>query len=212
VTSIADLMARLSIDERIVLPEDRAPDNDDDRIAVLNFFDAFVRGDHETLGTMMSLLDRLELDALVDSSAWRDTIDHVTRVELETGPGPYGEKCALALFHVGTEIEPQLWYFTTDDATPTFEAVAEPPNMMQKLSGTDWITRWHDILQEEMALANEVDVELTAESVNLDDSEGSSAGGGPAGAPGGTPRPMPGGPGNPDRRKPPAPRKPPGAR
>ena len=41
VTSIADLMVEYHIDPKVHLPEEKAPDNNPDRIAVLQFFDGF---------------------------------------------------------------------------------------------------------------------------------------------------------------------------
>ena len=55
VTPVADLMAELGIDKRINLPEDKAPDNDPARIALLEFFDAFVRGDDSRAGNHRAL-------------------------------------------------------------------------------------------------------------------------------------------------------------
>ncbi len=60
-TLISELMAQLGIDERVRLPEDKAPDNDEARRAVLEFFDAFARGDDQVVASMVSTADRLEL-------------------------------------------------------------------------------------------------------------------------------------------------------
>ena len=45
VTPIDQLMVQLGIDERVQLLEEDAPAKEDDRRAVLEFFDAFARGD-----------------------------------------------------------------------------------------------------------------------------------------------------------------------
>ena len=70
VTPIAQLMTKLGIDERVALAEEHAPRTDAARKAVLVFFDSFARGDDQTLGSMLSSLDRMELGELVDSGAW----------------------------------------------------------------------------------------------------------------------------------------------
>src|SRR5262245_58454972 len=70
VTSIEDLMAELNIDQRIALPEDKAPASDPERRAILTFFDAIARGNAQSLRGMLAVTDQLELDALVESGAW----------------------------------------------------------------------------------------------------------------------------------------------
>src|SRR3982750_225090 len=52
VTPIDQLMAQLNIDPKVHLPEAKAPDNDEDRKAVLVFFDSFARGNAQALKTM----------------------------------------------------------------------------------------------------------------------------------------------------------------
>lgn len=210
ITPIADLMERHRIDERVVLPEEKAPDNDPDRIAVLQFFDAFVRGDAATLGEMMSFADKIELDELVESGDWARTVENIEQVDVQTGPSDFGD-CALAVFTVDLEFQPQLWYYQGDESGHTFEAGPTPPNIMSRLSGTNWIQRWHEILAEELALADQPDVELERPQVNLDEEgeSGASAGSGPSANPG---SPSPGR--NPFGRRPPprTPRRPPGPR
>ena len=73
VTPIHILMSELRIDERVDLPEEWAPDNDEGRRAVLSFFDAFARGDNDVVASMLSTADRMELDALVESGDWNST-------------------------------------------------------------------------------------------------------------------------------------------
>lgn len=216
VTPVEQLMASLSIDERVVLPEGKAPDNDAERVAVLEFFDAFARGDTDTLGSMMSAFDRVELEALVEDGLWDKAVVGITEIAVETGDGPFGEHCALALFEVDGEIQPQLWYYTTEGVTARFDAVAQPPDIIDKLYGTDWITLWHELLEEEQLLANQLDIELERAPVVL--AQGNRGGGGtPSGRPS-NPKspgfgPSPGGPGRtPDRRPAGKKRKPPGSR
>jgi hypothetical protein len=214
VTSVADLMAQLSIDERVMLDEAEAPPTTEERIAVLTFFDGFARGDVSTLGSMMSLLDRAELDDVSTTDAWRDTVDGIEEITLETGAGPFGEKCVLALYDVAGEYQAQLWYFEGSGQDFQFQAAPSPPDILRKLSGDDWIARWHELLDEERQLAAELDVDPDMAPVDLDNSSSgsnSSTGGSPPSrAPGFAPGSAPGGP--PGRRPPPPPRKPPGAR
>lgn len=207
VTPVADLMARLSIDERVSLPEDKAPGTDPDRIAVLGFFDAFARGDADALRTMLPLTDELELDALLESGVWEEATDGIAQIAIETGTGPYDERCALAIFEVDGDFQPQLWYYESTDEGYQFDAAPTPPDMMNKLYGDDWIALWHRILEEEIELANKPDEDFDVPTVDLDTTEGRSGGFGSGTSPGTTPN-SPGGP--PGRRPPPPRRRPPG--
>ncbi len=186
VTPIAQLMAELGIDQRVSLPEDMAPMTDRERKAVLVFYDSFARGDSTALASMLTRLDRDELDELVDSGAWADVTGKITRIEVQTGTSPHdGLACALAVFYVDGGFQPQLWYYTVDDNATQFEAVAAPPGMMDRLYGSDWIATWFDILDEEMALANKPDEEFVVpqQVVSDDRDRGSSSYRGPAANP-----------------------------
>lgn len=208
VTPIKHLMAQLHIDERVELPEGKAPDNDADREAVLEIFDAFARGDAEVLGSMISLDDKIELEELVSSGTWRETVAGITRIEIQTGISPYDQKCALGIFHVGGEFQPQLWYYhySPDDDGFIFDAAPTPPDIMDKLSGADWIAAWHQILVDELARADDPDEVIEVVQRNYDDEE--AGGGGSGGQPGRRAPQAP--PGGPKRRQPKPPRAPPG--
>jgi hypothetical protein len=207
VTPIEQLMAEYRIDERIVLPEDLAPDNNADRIAVLEFFDSFARGDATELGGMLPLIDRIELEALDKSGAWSSTVGSIQEISIQTGQGSFGDKLALAVFEVEDGFQPQLWSYTADADGAVFEAQPTPPGIIDQLSGDDWIARWIEINEEEMRLANKPDETFEIEPVEINNTAsagGTSSGGGPGGT-------KPGGAPGPGRRKPPkAPRKPPG--
>lgn len=184
VTPIDQLMMDLNIDPRVVLPEERAPDNNIDRKAVLVFFDAIARGNAQSLKGMLPLTDQLELAALVDSGAWKATVDSIQRIEVQTGTNSLSQKCALAVIEVGKlsnmTFQPQLWYYTTADEDPIFEAAPSPPGIMDKLSG-DWIAAWHQVLEAEMALAMKPEEDLSVPQKNLDtggSSQSASQGGG----------------------------------
>ena len=205
VTPIEQLMAEMNIDPRVELPEDKAPDNDVDRRAVLSFFDGFARGNDRAVGQMLPDSDRPQLQAIVESGAWKDTTSHIAKINVQCGASPLGDKCSLAVFEVdgaGDMFQPQLWTYNTDDEEqPQFEAIASPPGIMDRLSG-DWITAWYDILEEEMRLANAPDEEHMIAQRDLDEDEpdqGGSSGSGAPVSPGATPP-----------RTPPAPIAPPG--
>ncbi len=165
-TPISELMTQLGIDERVRLPEDRAPDNDEARRAVLEFFDAIARGDDQALASMVATTDRLELEALVESGAWRETTANISRIDVQTGSNPDDpqDTCALAVVYVGSSFQPQLWHYYRDDdmGGMRFDAAPTPPGIMDRLSGTDWIAAWFDVLAQEMALANRPDDDYRA--------------------------------------------------
>jgi hypothetical protein len=208
VHTIEHLMAELGIDRRIVLPENRAPGTNEARVAVLQFFDTMVKGEHEELGLLLSAADKLALDELVDAGTWQPSIASIKRVEIQTGSSPAGDPAALAIIEVdtasGTDFRPQLWYYQPGQAGYTFTAVATPPGIMAKLSGEDWIEAWHRILQEDLALAELPDTPIKEPKMNYDKS-GQDGGAGPSGG-------GPSEPSMPGRRTPPRtpPYRPPG--
>ena len=209
VTSVADLMTELGIDERVSMAEADAPGTDVERRAVLEFFDSFARGDSTALGSMLSRLDADELDALVETGAWEATTKYVSNIKVQCGISPQGEACTLAVFYFdheyqGDDFQPQLWYYTTDDddMDRRFDAVEAPPNLMDRLYGDDWIARWFNILEEELALADEPDEEIVIPQRDMSDTTRSS-GSSPSAIPTSPNSPAPGnkpGPGGPGRR------------
>jgi hypothetical protein len=165
-------MATLNIDERIRLPEDLAPDNDAARVAVLQFFDAFVRGDAASVSGLLSEEDRTELAQLEKDGTWARAVKDIARVDIRTGQADDGmgrtRAVALALYYSGSDFQPQLWAYETSPA-PTFSAEASPPNIENELSGEDWIASWYKILAAERLKADEPDEVIVIRSVNKDD-------------------------------------------
>jgi len=209
VVPVSDLMAELRIDERIFLAEEAAPATTEDRTAVLTFFDAFARGDADDLREMMSLIDQSELEALVESGVWERTVEGIAEIALETGLSPSGDKCVLAIFEIAGEkeefrYEPQMWYYHSGPSGYQFDAVASPPGIMTMLYGDDFIARWHEILEEELALADKPDEIFEKPKVVVDEDEGSSSSSAGRKTPGGR------SPSAPGRRPPPPRRRPPG--
>ena len=204
VTPIETLMAQLGIDSRVRLPEAQAPGTDAERIAVLKFCDAFVRGNGDGVRGMLAMPDQVQFDRMVAAGEWPKAIDQVSRVDVRTGNSPDGDACMLAVFHVGMDFQPQLWLTEVKGEDATFDALPTPPDIMNRLSGTDWIAAWFKVNRDEIARADEPDeaivipqVDLT-ERANLDDG-GDAGGEGPGPSPGG---PGPGSPGVPGRRMP----------
>jgi hypothetical protein len=198
VTPVDQLMVQLGIDERVRLPEDQAPATDAARKAILEFFDGFARGDAAAVGSLLSALDRRELDELVECGQWEQTTARITSIDLKAGKGPEGP-AVLAVFTVGLDFQPQLWYYTVDDEGASFDAVPTPPDIVDRLSGTDWIDAWFKLLDEELAMADEPELEFKPQQRDFTMPESDT---GPQMGPSGpdnSPR-GPGGPGAPGKR------------
>lgn len=199
-TSIKDLMAQYDIDPRVNLPEDRAPSTDVQRVAVLRFFDAFARGNAEGLKPMLSAPDQFQLENMVERGVFANTTKEITRIDVRCGRQD-GSDCALAVFHVGEDFEPQLWVYAAGasvDDTAEFDSVATPPGIMEKLSGDNWIAAWYEVLRLELAKADEPDAvieipqtDFTSEQSVKEESPGVSQPSAPGGLPG---RRLPGAP------------------
>ena len=210
VTTIADLMAEMGIDDRVMMTEAKAPAKTEDRRAVLSFFDAFARADADSLKTMMPFLDEVQLDILVESGEFDDTIEELWAIEVEAGSTPEGDSCVLAFFDIDGEQQPQMWVYAETDGAYEFSSQPTPENIMMHLSGTELVQAWFDRWAWEQERAIEADVKIAWDRVNLDDGEGgSSSSSGPSSSPRspGT-APDPGGGGG--RRPTPPPRRPPG--
>ncbi len=109
VTPVSQLMSEFGIDERVMLPEEKAPATTPARRAILEFFDAFARGDEAAVGTMISSVDRTELDSLVGSGSWSRTTSGISQIDVQSGQSPEGQSCALAIFYVNGDFQPQMW-------------------------------------------------------------------------------------------------------
>jgi hypothetical protein len=200
VTPISELMAKLDIDPRVNLPEDRAPKSDPERIAVLTMFDAFARGDSARLQGMLSAPDQYELEKLVNAGTWKSATESITRIDIRCGQAPTNDKCALAVFHVNDEFEPQLWAYKIAGASTEFESVATPPNVMNSLSGEDWITAWYTLWQKDLEIASKPDEEIEIKQENRSQKEDTSSSD-EEGSPSMQPA-APSGPGSPGKRPP----------
>jgi hypothetical protein len=150
------------------LTEEQAPDNDPARVAVLQFFDSVVRGDASVVGGLLADPDRNELERMQKDGSWSRATEGISRVDLRTGQNPDGVPVVLALFHTTASFQPQLWTYVT---TPTAEFAAEPspPNIVDQLSGDDWIAGWYKILNDELVKAEEPDEKIVIKSVNKDE-------------------------------------------
>ena len=190
-TPISELMARYNIDPRVSLPEDRAPGTDPQRIAVLQFFDAFVRGNVSALTPLLSAPDQYQLENLAKDGGFEALAKSIAKCDVRCGSHASND-CTLAVFTIGEEFQPQLWVYTINGSTNEFDSVATPLKVLDKLSGSDWIAAWYKILEDELALAQKPDEVIDVPSQDLtqeatDDSSSTPDGGGEPGVPGGMP-------------------------
>lgn len=200
VATIKELMAKYDIDQRVDLPENRAPETEVERVAVLKFFDAFARGNADALKPMLSSPDQFLLDGLVTSGGFAKSTGAAIEIIDVHCARQDGNTCVMAVFHIGEGLEPQLWSYNATGSAPEFDSVATPPNILSKLSGDNQIASWYEVLKLELAKADEPDEqpEMPKEDfTKTDEASASSDGGGsaPSAAPAGSPgKRMPGAP------------------
>lgn len=173
VPDVEELMDRLQIDERVMLFEENAPDSEEERVAVLEFFDAFARGNHQEARRRMSPQDADELKVLVDAGLWQDETAAIEEILLETGRSPHGDKCVLAIYLVDGQDQVQLWYYQSVGGEILFESVPMPPELTSRLSG-NWIEAWHEILEQEEQLAMQPDEDIEMPQRDIDQGEDST--------------------------------------
>ncbi len=175
--TIADLMQELNIDDRVDLPENFAPSSREERIQMLKFFDAWVRGDHDYVGSVLCPADAAQLAYMVREGQWDDvTGDAIEYIMLQTGPSPQGGTCILAIYEgadVMESAEAQLWAFQSDGGCQ-FMAIATPPGMVDRLSGEDLIAEWWKILEDEEAMWALDDSDQLADLSDDEEEEASS--------------------------------------
>lgn len=163
VTSIAELMERYGIDQRVSLPEDLAPHKDPERIAMLRFMDGVVRGEQAKVDPMLSDDDKAILKEMVEDGSWKRATEGVTKAECRWGSSPDGADCALAVFSysVGDD-QVAMWTFTaSEDESGTFTAEPCLPGMIQLLSGDDWVKAWFEVVSKYLARADEPEEVVT---------------------------------------------------
>jgi hypothetical protein len=127
---------------------------------------------------MLPLPEQIELSALVESGAWKQSTGAIRTIDVQTG-NHADNKCALAIIEVtgGTEpFQPQLWYYTAQEDSSQFEAAPAPPGIMDRLGGDDLIAAWHKIIDEEVALAMVPDEDIQVAQKNLDEGDKSGSG------------------------------------
>ncbi len=189
-TPVNKLLNTLSIDDRIYLDENEAPQSESQRVAALKFFNAMLHADAVTIKSMISFNDQLELDAMINNGL-SSAMDEVSLVVLKTGENQDGRPCVMAIYEIGLDYQVQLWYIDDAGNSATFTSVETPPNLVDQLSG-NWIEEYFILKNKRAEIAQMPDEEtsytLAGELTTSDGSRGSNEPSGPSG-------PGPGGPG-----------------
>lgn len=185
VTPVEELMAQYDIDQRIQLAEEFAPDSDPSRIAVLQFYDAMIRGDVPAMSVMVTGADRDELMAMDADGTFNDAVLEIGMIQLRTGYTPDGQEAVVAILQTYDDYQPQMWSFTADEyGGSEFRSGPTPVNVMEKLSGNDWIGSWYQLLAEELAIAMELDEAIEAPVKDLNKGDNAEISGGTGTGPG----------------------------
>ena len=98
-------------------------------------------------------------------------------INVQTGPASIGD-CALAIIMVDGDFEAQLWTYTVDGDPTTdgarFDSVPAPRDIVDRLSGDNWIAAWIEVMEGEWARALEPDEVVEIASTDLTDEEDSA--------------------------------------
>ncbi len=198
VKSIAELMKELNIDPKIELPEERAPDTTEERVAVLLFWNAFAKGDADYASSQMGSADKRVLEQLKKTGAWSATAVKIEKIEVQCSDDGDGF-ATLGLVTAGDSEQPLLWDATMSEVQAAeFTAFPGTPDILDHLSGEDWIDAWKKYINglfEKYANLPDEEVEIPQTDVQLADNgepppSAPDGGGGEGGGPGGGGAPM----------------------
>ena len=98
-----------------------------------------------------------------------------------------GDEAVVAILKMSDSYQPQLWEFLADEMSQAeFTSGPTPIDVMDNLSGDNWVSSWYQLLDEELAIAMQLDEELEIPQRDLTNDEGSpQTGGGGGGSPNG---------------------------
>lgn len=207
VKSIAELMRELNIDPKVDLPEERAPDTTEERVAVLLFWNAFAKSDSEYASSQMCVADKRVMEQVTKSGAWGATTPKIESIEVQCADDSDGF-ATLGLITAGDSEQPLLWDATVSESGgATFTAFPGTPDILDHLSGEDWIDAWKKYINglfDKYANLPDEEVVIPQTDVQLADNgdapqSAPEGGGGEGGGPGGGGAPMRKRPGAPVR-------------
>jgi hypothetical protein len=209
--SVADVMKRLGIDRRVRMDESERPNTGNPQAdlraleATLTFFDGMVRGSADKVQPMLGDEDRRTLALMRQDGQWEAATATIDRVSVGCAAGQEPDTVmALGIYMNGDRFEAQLWTARLGDDAVRFEAVPQPPGIIDQLKGNTAeprVQQWMKMLKEQVERSRQPDekVEIPQQDRSLEgDDAGSEDSPSTPGAPGGQPS-APRGPG---KRKP----------
>ncbi len=190
--TVEELMAKYNIDPRITIAADeipvdeQSPENATKKlVAVLQFFDAMVRGSDAKLKPMLASADQAVLAELVQQGLFAPAAKAVSRVLIGCGNLQMGfesSEAVFALIQSGSGFEAQLWSFAPEGEGFVFTAAPTPPDVLMHLSGTKAgprIRQWGELIKAKLDEAKRPDEVIEMPSVDYTEpSTETDAGGG----------------------------------
>ncbi|MDP6541704.1 MAG: hypothetical protein QGF07_02855 [Phycisphaerales bacterium] len=172
--SLDEIRQDVNADSRIAWIESDAPGSNAERENIFIFITAFLQNDNDTLRSMLSMSDQMELGTLSESADFEQVLEKITRVDIRYGSNPLtGESCMLAIYEIDMDYQPQFWSYEEEDGKFQFSSLESPPNLVDRLSG-DWIKEYFKGKQELLAMAADGDQDSSYQLAG----EGTTSGGG----------------------------------
>jgi len=202
--TVAELMTRYNIDPRISIAQDEIPVDEQNPematkklVAVLQFFDAMVRGSDAKWKPMLASADQKVLAELVQQGLLAPAAKEIDVVLLGCGTLQMGfdsSEAVFALIQSGSRFDAQLWSFAPTPGSEdqfTFEAAPTPPDVLNHLSGTKAgprIRQWGELIKTKLEEAKRPDEVIVMPTLDYSETvEESTSPGGNAPRPGSTP-------------------------
>lgn len=190
-TSVAELIAKHNIDDRVFMDELGAPPDEFRRLAVLQFADVMVRGDVVGLKDFLDDIEFEEVQVLESRGEIAKLSSEIEEIEVLTGTSNQGEAAVLFLYEFSDRIVGQMWEELEGSEARRYRAAPVPPGLSEGL-GADPFLDWYSALEEEQVNVSGDDLGFEAyrrlpSAQREDDGGGGGSGrsGGGGGSPGG---------------------------
>lgn len=161
VTTIEELMARHGIDDRIVLDESTAPGTDDQRVALMTFFNGFATAQPEQIRPFLGPIEQEELDRLIEWGDLDALASSIEEIEIFSGAASDGRPAVFAMYWLEDRGEGQMWIVDRSSGPPRFEAAPAPPGISAEL-GENPFEDWFAVVDREKITITEPDLGLLA--------------------------------------------------
>jgi hypothetical protein len=138
---------------------------------VLKFFDCFAKGKADGLKGILEKSDAQVLAAMAAGGGFEKLCAPISRIDLVTVQegGRYRSDMVMAVFRAGGKVQAQLWSFSAEGegrkvAKQSFTSYAQPVDVMSKVSGSDLVSSWIQLIADEQRVAKEPDVDVEAKA------------------------------------------------